>query len=118
VRARSAEETYSLGALPLAMLIKLPKHSPEAESDQHALLPFLTFEDTIKFRRLDTCTMHVTPPTKTSRLSNYPPCSWVLGQLWSPALVTWTCGAQRLKALGFPPRRGVTGGVVTDSVDV
>lgn len=39
-------------------------------------MPFLTFKDTVKFRSLDTCTMHVTPPTKTSRLSNHPPCSW------------------------------------------
>jgi hypothetical protein len=44
-------------------------------------MPFLTFKDTVKFRSLDTCTMHVTPPTKTSRLSNHPPCSTAHGDM-------------------------------------
>lgn len=82
-----------LGALPLAMLIKLPKRHADqnspSEPPEATSMPFPTFKDTVKFRSLDTCTMHVTPPTKTSRLSNHPPCSTAHGHLGSFGRRLW-----------------------------
>ena len=53
---------------------------------------FLTFKDTVKFARYlhDACyaANENLSAVESSAVLN---CSWALGKLWSPALVTWTC---------------------------